>query len=47
MKTEIINKKLGNILNDKTSGSLDLLLKVNNIIKNNLGDGICIIGICL
>ena len=35
MKTEIINKKLGNILNDKTSGSLDLLLKVNNIIKNN------------
>ncbi len=38
MKKEILNKKANNILNDKTSGSVELLIKLNDLIKNIYDD---------
>ncbi len=35
MRKEIINNKLNNILNDKTSGSVEILLKLNSILISN------------
>ena len=42
MKTEILNKKLNSILNNKTSGSIDLLFRLNDLIKSNADDLITI-----
>ncbi len=35
MKKEALNKQLDNIINDKTSGSVEILVKLNNLIKIN------------